>query len=125
MVPGYYGTPSPDSDVDILVVMETALRPVEQAVLIRQEIDFPFPVDLLVRTPKHPPRRPPAGRVHRPGEAVRSMQFGLKMKAPGYNIYVAGSPRHRPHHLAGFVSDDPGIAKEPVRYPSHRPLESI
>lgn len=52
MVPGYYGTPSPDSDVDILVVMETALRPVEQAVLIRQEMDFPFPVDLLVRTPK-------------------------------------------------------------------------
>lgn len=24
--------------------------------------------------------------------AVRSMQFGLKMKAPGYNIYVAGPP---------------------------------
>ena len=48
-----YGTPTPDSDVDLLVVMETPLRHVEQAVEIRKAVDFPFPVDLLVRTPQH------------------------------------------------------------------------
>lgn len=47
-----YGTPSPDSDVDLLVVMDTKLRPVEQAVRIRQAIDCSFPIDLLVRTPQ-------------------------------------------------------------------------
>jgi predicted nucleotidyltransferase len=48
-----YGTPTPDSDVDLLVVMETPLRHVEQAVEIRKAVDFPFPVDVLVRTPQH------------------------------------------------------------------------
>jgi predicted nucleotidyltransferase len=47
------GTPTPDSDVDLLVVMETPLQHVEQAVAIRQAVDFPFPVDVLVRTPQH------------------------------------------------------------------------
>jgi uncharacterized protein len=47
-----YGTPTPDSDVDLLVVMETPLRHVEQAVKIRKAVDFPFPVDVLVRTPQ-------------------------------------------------------------------------
>ncbi len=47
-----YGNPTPDSDIDLLVAMETSLRGVEQAVKIRQAIDFPFPVDLIVRTPE-------------------------------------------------------------------------
>lgn len=47
-----YGTPDPDSDVDLLIEMETPLRSVEQAVAIRQTVDFPFPTDLLVRTPQ-------------------------------------------------------------------------
>ncbi len=47
-----HGTPTSDSDVDLLVAMDTALRNVQQAVEIRQAVDFPFPVDLLVRTPK-------------------------------------------------------------------------
>ncbi|OGR90617.1 MAG: hypothetical protein A2992_00175 [Elusimicrobia bacterium RIFCSPLOWO2_01_FULL_59_12] len=46
-----YGKPTPDSDVDLLVAMDTSLRNVDQAVKIRRAIDFPFPVDLLVRTP--------------------------------------------------------------------------
>lgn len=48
-----YGIPTPDSDVDLLMVMETPLRHVEQAVEIRKAVDFPFPVDMLVRTPRH------------------------------------------------------------------------
>jgi predicted nucleotidyltransferase len=47
-----YGEPSADSDVDLLVTMSTMLRPVDQAVEIRTAVDFPFPVDLLVRTPE-------------------------------------------------------------------------
>lgn len=47
-----YGQPTTDSDVDLLVTMETPLRAVDQAVTIRDAVDFPFPTDLLVRTPR-------------------------------------------------------------------------
>jgi len=46
------GKPTQDSDVDLLIIMETEQRPVEQAYTIRRAPDFPFPVDLLVRTPE-------------------------------------------------------------------------
>lgn len=46
-----YGTPHADSDVDILVIMP-ARNQHDQAVKIRWEIPAPFPMDLLVRTPK-------------------------------------------------------------------------
>lgn len=45
-----YGTPNPDSDVDILVVMP-ARNQHDQAVRIRREVAAPFAMDLLVRTP--------------------------------------------------------------------------
>jgi len=47
-----YGTPHADSDVDILVVMP-ARNQLDQAVRIDQTIDAPFPLDLIVRTPKN------------------------------------------------------------------------
>ena len=47
-----YGYPTHDSDVDLLVIMKTRLRPVEQAVAIRQAVNASFPMDLLVRTPE-------------------------------------------------------------------------
>ena len=46
-----YGTPHEDSDVDILVVMP-ARNQIDQAIRIDREIDPPFPLDLIVRTPK-------------------------------------------------------------------------
>lgn len=47
-----YGTPTRDSDVDLLVVMPTRNQ-VEQAVRIDEAIEERgFPLDLLVRTPK-------------------------------------------------------------------------
>ncbi len=46
------GTPHADSDVDILVIMP-ARNQHDQAVKIRWEIEAPFPMDLLVRTPKN------------------------------------------------------------------------
>jgi predicted nucleotidyltransferase len=46
-----YGTPHDDSDVDILVVMPTR-NEIDQAVKICLAIPAPFPMDLIVRTPK-------------------------------------------------------------------------
>jgi predicted nucleotidyltransferase len=46
-----YGKPGPDSDVDLLITMRTNRRPIEEAIGIRKSIRFPFPVDLMVRTP--------------------------------------------------------------------------
>jgi uncharacterized protein len=47
-----YGTPHEDSDVDILVVMPTR-NELGQAMQIRLSVDYHFPLDLLVRTPKN------------------------------------------------------------------------
>jgi predicted nucleotidyltransferase len=47
-----YGKATKDSDIDLLVIMETKLRPIEQAVLIRKELPSVFPLDLVVRKPK-------------------------------------------------------------------------
>jgi predicted nucleotidyltransferase len=46
-----YGTPNQDSDVDLLVVMPTWSQH-SQAVQIRWALAAPFPMDLIVRTPK-------------------------------------------------------------------------
>lgn len=47
-----YGTPHVDSDVDILVIM-TARNQIDQAVRIDRVFDPPFPLDLIVRTPRN------------------------------------------------------------------------
>lgn len=47
-----YGTPHADSDVDILVIMP-ARNELDQAFKIRWQVPAPFPMDLLVRTPKN------------------------------------------------------------------------
>jgi len=46
-----YGTPTPDSDVDLLVVMP-AHDQFSQAVRIAEAIERGFPLDVLVRTPR-------------------------------------------------------------------------
>jgi predicted nucleotidyltransferase len=52
-----YGQSRPESDVDLLVVMDTSLRETEQAVRICQAIDYHFGLDLIVRTPATMARR--------------------------------------------------------------------
>jgi predicted nucleotidyltransferase len=47
-----YGTPHADSDVDILVIMP-ARNQLDQAVKIHLALLPPFPLDLIVRTPKN------------------------------------------------------------------------
>ena len=46
------GNPRPESDVDLLVVMETPLKESRQAIQICQQIEYRFGLDLIVRTPK-------------------------------------------------------------------------
>lgn len=47
-----YGTPTPQSDVDLLVVMPCSGSPVKQALAILKACGRPFPMDLIVRTPE-------------------------------------------------------------------------
>jgi predicted nucleotidyltransferase len=45
------GDATPDSDVDLLVIMRTRKRTVQQALAIRLGVSCSFPLDLIVRTP--------------------------------------------------------------------------
>ena len=45
------GKPTPDSDVDLLVVMETSEQALHAAARISAAIDHPFPLDILVFRP--------------------------------------------------------------------------
>ena len=48
-----YGNPGPESDVDLLVVMNTSLSSRQQRLKISQAISpRPFPLDIIVRTPE-------------------------------------------------------------------------
>jgi predicted nucleotidyltransferase len=47
-----YGNPSPDSDVDLLVIMPFEGREVRKAVDILMKVHARFALDLLVRTPE-------------------------------------------------------------------------
>jgi predicted nucleotidyltransferase len=47
------GTPSGDSDVDLLVILDTHARPVDRYVSVSRLLrPRPFPLDILVKTPK-------------------------------------------------------------------------
>jgi uncharacterized protein len=47
-----YGIPTPDSDVDLLIIMESEERPIKRAALVSKVLrPRLFPLDILVRTP--------------------------------------------------------------------------
>ena len=56
-----YGKSSKSSDVDLLVIMNTNLRPIEQEVAIRKTIHRKFPLDLIVFTPSQIKKREEMG----------------------------------------------------------------
>jgi predicted nucleotidyltransferase len=59
-----YGQPKPESDVDLLVVMDTPLRSREQRLEITRTLSpRPFPLDVVVRTPKEIEERLPLGNL--------------------------------------------------------------
>ena len=48
-----YGKPRPESDVDLLVVMDTSLRSRQQRLEISRALSpRPFPLDVIIRTPR-------------------------------------------------------------------------
>jgi predicted nucleotidyltransferase len=51
------GNPGPESDIDLLVIMDTPLRRSEQAQRIRQVINPMFGTDILVYTPEQVQQR--------------------------------------------------------------------
>jgi len=48
-----YGNPTPDSDVDLLVIMKTRARDIDRYIAVSNLL-YPrqFPVDILVKTPR-------------------------------------------------------------------------
>ncbi len=72
------GKPTQDSDVDLLVVMETNERPLHVAARISAAIDHPFPLDIL---------------VFRPSELKASLErkgvFATEVMAKGVVLYEA------------------------------------
>ncbi|HEX6270716.1 MAG TPA: nucleotidyltransferase domain-containing protein [Anaerolineales bacterium] len=51
------GNPRPESDVDILVVMETPLKESKQSLEIRRHLSVMFGLDLIVYKPQHLEKR--------------------------------------------------------------------
>lgn len=47
-----WGAPTPDSDVDLLVILPFEGKAISKSVEMRLKIRPPFPMDLLVRTPE-------------------------------------------------------------------------
>src|SRR6266705_1401639 len=47
-----YGQPTPESDLDVMVVMQFAGDPLEPAVTMLNRLNMLIPIDLLVRTPE-------------------------------------------------------------------------
>jgi predicted nucleotidyltransferase len=47
-----YGHPTPDSDVDLMVIMDHTMRNVEKSIEIGIALRRPFPLDLFVRRPQ-------------------------------------------------------------------------
>ena len=77
-----YGTPTPDSDVDILVVKNFRGSSHDQAVSIRGAVPRDFPMDLLVRTEAEIRRR------------VRWNDYFMKeITEKGLVLYEADDPR--------------------------------
>lgn len=47
-----YGRPTPDSDVDLMIILPFHGNEIRKAGEIRSRLDAPFPLDLLVRKPR-------------------------------------------------------------------------
>ena len=59
-----YGKPTPDSDVDLLVILETSASEKERYLSVCRLLrPRPFPVDILVRTPQEVARATGQGRL--------------------------------------------------------------
>jgi predicted nucleotidyltransferase len=55
------GRPSSDSDVDIMVIMDSPFGSLRQAALISRSLDHAFPLDIVVKSPEEVRRRAEQG----------------------------------------------------------------
>ena len=76
-----YGAPTKDSDVDLLVVVQTEENPLHTAARISASVDHPFPLDIL---------------VIRPSDLVVALQekniFETEVVNKGVSLYEAEDP---------------------------------
>ena len=87
------GRPTEESDVDLLIVMNTRLREVDKAAEIRCGLDAPFPLDLLVRRPGTIQKRIAQGDCFLQ-DAFENGKTLLRIAA----IIVKGAKNHDPIH---------------------------
>jgi len=52
-----YGRPKKDSDIDLMVIMNTRKNTLDAAAEVRCAVQHSFPIDIIVRTPKQIERR--------------------------------------------------------------------
>jgi predicted nucleotidyltransferase len=76
-----YGQPTEDSDVDLLVVIDTDESPLHVAAKIAAAIEHPFPLDIVVRTP-----------VEFASAVQRRGVFATEVATKGIMLYEAGDP---------------------------------
>lgn len=77
-----YGTATVDSDVDLLVMLDTEERPLHAAARIAAAVDHPFPLDIIVFTPSDW-----AASLKRKGI------FATEVTMKGIVLYEAGDTR--------------------------------
>jgi uncharacterized protein len=58
-----YGRPTPESDLDVMVVMQFEGDPLEQAVTMLNRLNMLIPIDLLARTPEQIQQRLEMGDI--------------------------------------------------------------
>lgn len=77
-----YGKPTEDSDVDLLVIMETSGNPLHTSAQIATEVDHPFPMDILVWNP-----------AKWEASVERKASFATEVATKGVVLYEAGHRR--------------------------------
>lgn len=77
-----HGTPTADSDVDLLVVMDTDQPPLHAAAQIAAAVDHPFPLDILVMK-----------SAEWEASLERKGIFATEVKTRGLVLYEAGNDR--------------------------------
>jgi len=92
------GTTHADSDVDILVIMP-ARNQLDQALKIEQSCNPPFPLDILVRTPRNFERRLKEG-----DSLLREVMAKGKVLYEKNNARMGSQGRSRPSRRAKAVS---------------------
>ena len=80
-----YGTSTPDSDVDLLIIMESDERPAKRSMRVSKVLQpRPFPMDILVRTPQEVARRLSLGdyffiEIMKRGKVLYELDHGRRM----------------------------------------------